>query len=101
MENIYYTYIITNIRNTVFYTGITNNLQRRTQEHREKKIIGFTSRYNVSKLVWYETFPTPQEAIAAEKKIKGWGRRKKLAMIIKINPLFKDLDVLDSSTSSE
>jgi putative endonuclease len=77
MEKIYYTYIITNIRNTVFYTGITNNLQRRIREHHEKKIIGFTSRYNISKLVWYETFSTPREAIIAEKKIKGWGRGKK------------------------
>jgi putative endonuclease len=101
MEKIYYTYIITNIRNTVFYTGITNNLQRRIQEHREKKIVGFTSKYNVSKLVWYETFPTPCEAITAEKRIKGWGRGKKSAMIIKINPLFKDLEILDSSQSSE
>ena len=101
MDKIYYTYIVTNIKNTVLYTGVTNDLLRRMQEHREKKMGGFTSKYNVSKLIWYEMFPTPREAIAAEKKIKGWGRGKKLAMIMKMNPLFTDLKVRDSSQSSE
>lgn len=101
MEKIYFTYIITNIRNTVLYTGVTNDLQRRLQEHRAKKVPGFTSKYNVSKLIWYGTFKIPGEAIAAEKKIKGWGRGKKLAMIMKTNPLFMDLDMKDSSRSSE
>ena len=97
----YFVYILTNSTDTVLYAGITNNLNRRLQEHREKKIPGFTSRYRVSKLVWYDTFQTPTEAIGAEKKIKGWGRGKKLALIMKTNPKFLELDVLDSSQSSE
>ena len=101
MEKIYFTHIITNIRNTVLYTGVTNNLRRRMQEHREKKVYGFTSKYNVSKLVWYKAFKMPSEAIAAEKKIKGWGRGKKLALIMKTNPMFTDLNIRDSSQSSE
>ena len=87
----YYTYIATNPHNTVFYTGITNNLSRRMFEHKSKIIPGFTSRYNICKLVWYDIFRTPTEAIAAEKLIKGWRREKKIALIKSMNPEFKDL----------
>lgn len=73
------------------YTGVTNNLEKRMFEHREKLISGFTAKYNVEKLVYYETFPKPEEAIAAEKRIKGWVRRKKIDLIRSINPKFKDL----------
>lgn len=89
----YYVYIATNQRNTVFYTGVTNDLQRRISEHKQKKVHGFTSSYNIDKLVYYEVFPMAHEAIAAEKKIKGWSRRKKLDLITAKNPHFNDLAV--------
>ena len=87
----YYTYIATNKLNTVLYTGITNDLEKRMFEHKNKLISGFTSRYNVNKLVWYENFSSPEEAITAEKKIKGWTRAKKLNLIKSINQNFNDL----------
>lgn len=87
----YYTYIATNDRNTVLYTGVTNNLERRIFEHKEKLVPGFTSNYNISKLVWCETFSNVEEAIACEKKIKGWTREKKINLIESVNPKFKDL----------
>ncbi|MDP3772388.1 MAG: GIY-YIG nuclease family protein [bacterium] len=89
----YCVYIATNQRNTVFYTGITNDLQRRISEHKQKKIKGFTSRYNIDKLVYYEVFQTASEAIAAEKKIKSWSRQKKMELITEKNPHFDDLAV--------
>ncbi len=95
----YYTYIATNFHNAVLYTGITSALRVRMQQHAEKRIPGFTKRYNINKLVWYEEFNTPQEAIAAEKRIKGWRRERKLALIKSINPEFKDL-IIDPSQSS-
>jgi len=87
----YYTYIATNKNNTVLYTGITNDLERRMFEHNNKLIPGFTSKYNVNKLIWYENFNSPEEAISAEKKIKGWTREKKLNLIKSINQNFNDL----------
>jgi putative endonuclease len=71
---------------------VTNNLSRRTSPHKQKFILGFTAKYNVTKLVYYEVFPTPGEAIAAEKKIKGWTRKKKIALIQSMNPNFHELD---------
>lgn len=76
MDHQYFVYIITNVYNTVLYTGMTNNLERRMYEHAQKLVPGFTSKYNVNKLVYYESFPSPQEAITAEKRIKGWIRKK-------------------------
>ena len=90
MKN-YYVYIITNKRNTVLYTGITNNLEKRIFEHKNKLIKGFTSKYNVAKLVYYEIFNSPKEAIVAEKKIKGWTRQKKIDLIRSMNKKFEDL----------
>ena len=87
----YYVYIITNKTNKVLYTGVTNNLLRRIYEHRNKIIKGFTEKYNVSKLVYSEAFTNPNEAIAMEKKIKGWLRKKKIAIIESKNPEWKDL----------
>lgn len=89
------------MRNTVLYTGVTNNLERRMYEHTNKLISGFTSKYNVNKLVWYEIFSNPREAIAAEKKIKGWRRDKKMELIKNFNPGFSDCFGRDSSQSSE
>lgn len=91
MERQYYVYIATNKLNTVLYTGMTNNLARRMHEHKQKRMPGFTTRYNVNKLVYYETFPTPAEAIAAEKKIKGRLRKKKVMLIEGMNPKWEDL----------
>ena len=87
----YYIYIATNKRNTVLYTGVTNNVQRRMYEHRNKLVTGFTMKYNVSKLIYYEAYPTAREAMEAEKKIKGWTRQKKLNLILEKNPLLRDL----------
>ena len=91
MERIYFVYIATNRRNTVLYTGATNNLERRMHEHANKLVPGFTSKYNVNKLVWYETFGSPTDAIAAEKRIKGWRIEKKTSLIKEMNPNFENL----------
>ena len=91
MQNQFYTYIATNKVNSVLYTGITNNIIRRMHEHKNKLIAGFTAKYNVNKLVFLESFSDPQEAIVAEKMIKGWLRKKKITLIKKGNPQWKDL----------
>jgi putative endonuclease len=82
---------MTNKTNRVLYTGITNNLRRRTYEHKEKMIEGFTKRYNVNKLVDYEVFEDPITAITREKQIKGGSRRKKEDLIAGANPPWDDL----------
>ncbi len=87
----YYVYIATNQRNTVLYTGVTRDIERRIYEHKNKIVKGFTSKYNVEKLVYCEEFFEPNDAIAAEKKIKGWVRKKKIALIEERNPEWKDL----------
>ncbi len=73
------------------YTGVTNNLERRTSEHRDKLHEGFTSRYAINRLVYYESFQDVGDVIAREKQIKSWRRRKKLDLIVAQNPLWKDL----------
>ena len=87
----YSVYIATNRSNTVLYTGVTNDLLRRAYEHRNKLVKGFTSKYNVTKLIYWEAFDSPLEAIAREKQIKAGSRKKKLNLIRKKNPDFKDL----------
>jgi putative endonuclease len=91
MQKIYYVYIATNSRNTVLYTGMTSNLIGRIWQHKNKVIKGFTEKYNICKLVYYEVFDNPMDAISAEKKIKGWVRKKKIDLIKSKNPEFKDL----------
>jgi len=91
MGKVYYVYILTNKYNTVLYTGVTNDLERRMQEHRSPDNRGFTSRYNVQKLVYYETFDDVVEAIAREKQIKGGSRQKKIDLIVGSNPWWNDL----------
>jgi putative endonuclease len=93
MDRQYYVKIATNRKNTVLYTGVTNDIQRRMSEHKNKLIKGFTSRYNVTKLVYCEALPSAEEAIAGEKRIKGWLRAKKIALIESMNPEWKDLSV--------
>jgi len=87
----YHVYILTNKNNSVLYTGITSNLSRRLDDHRNKTLHSFTARYNVSKLVYYEVFQTPYDAIAREKQIKGGSRKKKIALIEWVNPGWADL----------
>ena len=87
----YYVYILTNRTNKVLYTGITSNIERRLLEHKNHLIAGFTSKYNIHKLVFLETFSSSIDAIGAEEKIKGWIRSKKIALIETTNPAWKDL----------
>jgi putative endonuclease len=91
MTKQYYTYIMTNKHNTVLYTGMTNDLKRRAYEHRTGRGGGFTSRYNVNKLVYYEVFADPRSAIAREKQIKAGSRQKKLDLVSGMNPEWRDL----------
>ena len=91
MARQFFVYIMTNKKNTVLYTGVTNSLKRRVYQHKEKRISGFTSRYNVSKLVYYEIFGDPYHAIAREKQIKGGSRQKKIDLVSSINPAWDDL----------
>ena len=91
MEHRYFVYILTNGWHTVLYTGITNDLVRRIAEHRDSAFKGFTHRYNVVKLVYYEEFGEVQAAIGREKQIKGGSRAKKIALINAMNPEWRDL----------
>jgi putative endonuclease len=86
----YYVYILANLTGTI-YTGFTNDLQRRVYEHKNKMVEGFTKKYNVSRLVYFEESSDVNITIAREKEIKGWGRSKKIALIRTMNPTFKDL----------
>jgi putative endonuclease len=93
-----YVYILSNKNNNVLYIGITTNLVRRLYEHKFKLMKGFTEKYNVNKLVYFEEFSTSKDAIAAEKKLKNWHREWKLNLIKKSNPEFRDLSVTVSSS---
>ncbi len=85
-------YIMTNIHNTILYTGVTANLIARIHEHREKKYTNsFTAKYNVYKLVYYNNFSTIEEAIVEEKRIKAGNRAQKIKLIEAMNPAWKDL----------
>ncbi len=90
MKN-YWVYILTNVGNKVLYTGVTNNLERRMEEHKNKKGSSFTRKYNFGKLVFYERFDQIDCAIAAEKKIKAGSRAKKIELIEAMNPNWDDL----------
>ena len=91
MEKQFYIYIMTNKNHTVLYTGITNDIKRRVYEHKQKLVEGFTKRYNVTKLVYFEVFSEAYNAIAREKQIKGGSRQKKLDLINRLNPSWNDL----------
>src|ERR1051325_8280190 len=86
-----YVYILTNRRNTVLYTGVTRDLRRRVYQHRNGFIDGFTRRYHVRKLVYFEVFEDPYNAIRREKQIKSGPRRRKVALIASMNPGWRDL----------
>ena len=87
----YYTYILTNWNNKVMYIGMTNNLERRLYEHKHHLIEGFTLRYNVDKLVYFESSFDVKAAIAREKELKGWTRARKNALVESVNPAWQDL----------
>ena len=87
----YYVYLLANQRNTVLYVGVTNDLARRIYEHKNKLFPGFTKKYNLDKLVWYEITEDVTSAIAREKQIKGGSRAKKIELINRMNPAWDDL----------
>jgi len=90
-EKQYYIYIMSNKNNSVLYTGVTSDLKRRAYEHREKLIDGFTQKYNVSKLVYYEPYRNIEDAILREKQIKSGSRAKKIDLVQTGNSEWKDL----------
>ena len=90
MDKAYYVYI-TASRTKVLYTGVTSDLTGRIIQHKDKRLNGFTKKYNVSRLVWYNETNDIQTALEWEKKIKGWSRKKKIDMIEKNNPQWQDL----------
>jgi len=87
----FYVYMMTNRSRVVLYIGITNSLMRRVSQHQHGEIRGFTTTYKVDRLVYYERFNDPRDAIAREKEIKGWRRVKKNALIERMNPKWADL----------
>ncbi len=87
----YCVYIMTNVHNTVLYTGVTNHLQRRVYEHKNGRGGIFTKKYNVTKLVYYEVTDNVHSALAREKQIKGGSRKKKIDLVNSLNPEWKDL----------
>jgi putative endonuclease len=91
LEKVFCVHILTNQRNSVLYTGVTGDLKVRIYQHREKLLPGFTNRYNVSKLVYYEAGYEASGAIAREKQIKADSRRKKIDLISRLNPEWRDL----------
>ena len=92
MSENFWAYMVTNKTRTVLYTGVTNDLERRILEHRQKtNPQSFSAMYSAHILVWSEQFPTAAEAITAEKRIKGWTRAKKDALIQEQNPWWRDL----------
>ena len=87
----YYIYLLSNKYNSVIYTGMTNNIQRRIIQHKSLQIAGFTSRYRVTKLVYFEHFRLVEDAIQREKQLKAGSRDQKIALIESVNPNWKDL----------
>jgi putative endonuclease len=90
-ERTYWVYILASSRNGTLYVGVTNNLSRRVWEHREGTADGFTKRYDVKRLVYYEAYPDIRNAIQREKNIKKWPRHRKLALIEAENREWRDL----------
>ena len=91
LERSYYVYLLTNWNNKVMYAGVTNDLTRRLYEHTSKVVAGFTEKYNVGKLVYFEETSDVESALAREKEIKKWRREKKDALVIDRNPEWRDL----------
>lgn len=91
MSKQYYVYIMTNVNHTVLYAGVTSNIEKRVYEHKNKSVSSFTSKYNISELVYFETYNNPAEAIRREKQIKAGSRKKKLQLINAQNPKWEDI----------
>ena len=91
MNKVYFVYIITNKQHSVLYTGVTNNLIKRVHGHKNKVVKGFSEKYNVNKLVYYEVFDSIETAIMREKQIKAGRRKKKLELINEFNKQWNDL----------
>ena len=89
-DKVYYVYLLAS-RSRVLYTGVTNNLTRRLLEHKLGEKAGFTKKYRIDRLVYFECFLEVRAAIAREKRIKGWRREKKVALIAADNPTWEDL----------
>jgi putative endonuclease len=97
-----YIYIMSNYKRTTFYIGVTNNLERRVQEHKEGLVSGFTKRYKLKYLMYYEDFPSITDAIMREKQLKNWHREWKINLIKSVNPEMKDLnDEILTTTKKE
>lgn len=90
-QRIYSVYIMTNVWNTTFYIGITGNLEGRVRQHKSGQCEGFTKRYHLTKLVYYEQYNIALEAIRREKQLKNWHRVWKISLVRKQNPEFRDL----------
>jgi putative endonuclease len=93
--NQYFVYILTNKTNKVLYIGVTNNLEKRMYEHKSKMIDGFTKKYNLTRLVYFEETSDVQSAIEREKQLKNWHREWKMNLISRFNPDWKDLSEED------
>ena len=93
LNNNYYVYILTNWNNKVVYIGMTNNLERRIYEHKNALLDGFSKKYNLKKLVYFEQTIDVNAAIAREKEIKKWRREKKNTLVEKVNPTWDDLSI--------
>jgi putative endonuclease len=91
MRKQFWVYLVTNQANAVLYIGVTNDLSRRLLEHHGKQQPGFTARYGVEKLVYFEELGDSISAIQREKQLKGWSRAKKVALITTLNPYWNDL----------
>ena len=89
----YYVYILTNKNNKVLYIGVTNDLERRIFEHKNKLVEGFTKKYNLNKLIYYEMTEDINSAIEREKQLKNWHRDWKINLINSFNPTWKDLSL--------
>ena len=87
----FFVYILTNINNTVLYIGVTNDLKRRLGEHKNGRVEGFTKKYHLHKLVYYEAYSDATSAIKREKVLKGWKRERKNCLIETVNPDWRDL----------
>jgi putative endonuclease len=101
-EKQYYVYILTNVTNKVLYIGITNDLVRRIYEHKNKMVVGFSSKYNLTKLVFYETTKDINAALDREKQLKNWHREWKTNLINQFNPKWNDLSrdfFIDNNTT--
>ena len=90
-EHLYFVYIVASARNGTLYVGVTNDLSRRADEHRQGMVEGFTKKYGVKMLVWYEVHSDIRDAIVREKRIKRWERKWKLKLIEEMNPDWNDL----------